>query len=128
MQGLARLMLNGIRIIRQTLDMAAQASVVLFQLLALYLQIAQVVALVLVRRQTILSKDNVVANHDGQQCRCARRQAASVSVESLADAADGSGESAKLRRLLLRFHFFSVDAWMQHDARGGIPFDTSFLR
>ena len=78
--------------------------------------------------KAILSKDDVVTNHDGQQCRRARRQAASVSVESLTDAAKGGCESAKLRRFLLRFHFSPVDAWMQCDARGGIPFDTSFLR
>lgn len=106
MQGFAGFVLNRIRIIRQTLHMAAKAFVILLQLLCLGLQIAQVMALILVCREAIFSENNVVPHHDGQQRSSARGQATAIAVEGIAYAPDMGRESAKLGRFGRSFHLF----------------------
>ena len=98
MQSLASLVLDGIGIIRQALHVAAETLIVLFQLLRLGLQITQVVSLVLVGRETVFTKDYVVAHHDGEQRGCTCGQATAIAIKGISSVPDMGREATKLRR------------------------------
>ena len=104
MKGLAGLMLNGVRVVRQALHMAAETLIVLLKLLRLGLQIAQIMTLVLVGREAVFSKDNVVPHHNGQQRRGTCGQATAIAIKGIARAPNMGRESAKLGRTGRSFH------------------------
>lgn len=98
MQLFAGLMLNRVWIALEPFDMTLQLVVFLLQTVQLTVQTLRILSLLLIRRQTVLPKDNVVPHRQREQRRSARCNLAPTLVTSLIQ----THQRARLLRLRAR--------------------------
>lgn len=101
-QLLARLMLDGRRIVLQLVDVIAQAAVLRLELLHLDLQFARFLALIQEGGHTVVAEDNAISHYNRERRRAERGQLPARFVQAGAHCSDDCNDT-KLCRILLLF-------------------------